>query len=234
MKVISAKNIRRFDNWIVLIYSEPGKGKTTLVKSLKGRTVLFSSDGMYQVLEQLDGLTVLEMDSEKPIEELGDFYRFLRKNLDEIDNIVFDNLSTFQKMWLNSRANDTKSGMPELKDYGVLDRVLFDFVASLKKLRKNVLLLAHEKKEEITMESGRVYNQFMPDVRNLNAIMGIVPLVGRLVIIKNPDTEKQERIIVLQPTQSTRAKDQLIGNMQTIGQMDLLPKLQNTNNEEEN
>lgn len=234
MKVISAKNIRRFDNWTVLIYSEPGKGKTTLVKSLKGRTVLFSSDGMYQVLEQLEGLTVLEMDSEKPIEELGDFYRFLRKNLDEIDNIVFDNLSTFQKMWLNSRANDTKSGMPELKDYGVLDRVLFDFVASLKKLRKNVLLLAHEKKEEITMESGRVYNQFMPDVRNLNAIMGIVPLVGRLVIIKNPDTEKQERIIVLQPTQSTRAKDQLIGNMQTIGQMDLLPKLQNTNNEEEN
>lgn len=232
MKVISAKNIRRFDHWTVLIYSEPGKGKTTIVKSLKGRTVLFSSDGMYQVLEQLDGLTVLEMDSEKPIEELGDFYRFLRKNVDEIDNIVFDNLSTFQKMWLNSMATETQSGMPQLKDYAVLDRVLFDFVASLKKLKKNVLLLAHEKKEEITMESGRTYSQFMPDVRNLNAIMGIVPLVGRLVIAKNPDTEKQERTIVLQPTQSTRAKDQLIGNMQTIKQMDLLPKLQNKNEEE--
>lgn len=232
MKVISAKNIRRFDHWTVLIYSEPGKGKTTIVKSLKGRTVLFSSDGMYQVIEQLDGLTVLEMDSEKPIEELGDFYRFLRKNVDEIDNIVFDNLSTFQKMWLNSMATETQSGMPQLKDYAVLDRVLFDFVASLKKLKKNVLLLAHEKKEEITMESGRTYSQFMPDVRNLNAIMGIVPLVGRLVIAKNPDTEKQERIIVLQPTQSTRAKDQLIGNMQTIKQMDLLPKLQNKNEEE--
>lgn len=232
MKVISAKNIRRFDHWTVLIYSEPGKGKTTIVKSLKGRTVLFSSDGMYQVLEQLDGLTVLEMDSEKPIEELGDFYRFLRKNVDEIDNIVFDNLSTFQKMWLNSMATETQSGMPQLKDYAVLDRVLFDFVASLKKLKKNVLLLAHEKKEEITMESGRTYSQFMPDVRNLNAIMGIVPLVGRLVITKNPDTEKQERTIVLQPTQSTRAKDQLIGNMQTINQMDLLPKLQNKNEEE--
>ena len=232
MKVISAKNIRRFDHWTVLIYSEPGKGKTTIVKSLKGRTVLFSSDGMYQVLEQLDGLTVLEMDSEKPIEELGDFYRFLRKNVDEIDNIVFDNLSTFQKMWLNSMATETQSGMPQLKDYAVLDRVLFDFVASLKKLKKNVLLLAHEKKEEITMESGRTYTQVMPDVRNLNAIMGIVPLVGRLVIVKNPDTEKQERTIVLQPTQSTRAKDQLIGNMQTIKQMDLLPKLQNKNEEE--
>ena len=232
MKVISAKNIRRFDHWTVLIYSEPGKGKTTIVKSLKGRTVLFSSDGMYQVLEQLDGLTVLEMDSEKTIEELGDFYRFLRKNVDEIDNIVFDNLSTFQKMWLNSMATETQSGMPQLKDYAVLDRVLFDFVASLKKLKKNVLLLAHEKKEEITMESGRTYSQFMPDVRNLNAIMGIVPLVGRLVIAKNPDTEKQERTIVLQPTQSTRAKDQLIGNMQTIKQMDLLPKLQNKNEEE--
>lgn len=232
MKIIQAEDIRRFDHWTTLIYSEPGKGKTSMVLSLTGRTIVFSSDGMYHVLENQKDVTVLEMDPKKPIDELGDFYRYLVKNRDSIDNIVFDNLSTFQKIWLNARAVDTKSGLPELKDYGVLDRVLFDFIASLKSLKKNVLLLAHEKKEEITMESGRTYNQFMPDVRNLNAIMGIVPLVGRLVIAKNPDTEKQERTIVLQPTQSTRAKDQLIGNMQTIKQMDLLPKLQNKNEEE--
>lgn len=234
MKIFQAKTIRRFDNWTVLVYSEPGKGKTTMVRSLKGRTVVFSVDGMYHVLEELDNVTVLEMDEKKPVEELADFYRYLKKHQEAIDTIVFDNLSTFQKMWLNVRASDTKSGMPEIKDYGVLDRVLFDFIAGLKSLKKNVLLLAHEKNEEITTESGRTYNQFQPDVRNLNAIMGIVPLVGRLVIVKNQETEKSERTIVLQPTQSTRAKDQLIGNRQTIGQMDLLPLLQQTNKEEEN
>ena len=57
--------------------------------------------------------------------------------------------------------------------------------------------------------------------------MGIVPIVGRLVISQDPDTKESHRIIALQPTQSTRAKDQLIGDMPTIGQMELLPTLQN-------
>ena len=64
--------------------------------------------------------------------------------------------------------------------------------------------------------------------------MGIVPLVGRLVITEDKDTKKKERIIVLQPTQHTRAKDQLIGNINTIGQMELLPLLQKQNKKEEN
>ena len=117
--------------------------------------------------------------------------------------------------------------MPEIRDYGVIARVLFDFVASLKALRKNVLIFAHQTTEEITLEGGGVYTEFQPDIRALDAIMGIVPIVGRLVIVTNKDTQEKERIIVLQPTQATRAKDQLIGNLPTIGQMELLPTLQN-------
>ena len=77
--------------------------------------------------------------------------------------------------------------------------------------------------------SGGTYTQFQPDLRNLDAIMGITPIVGRLIIFANKDTNENERIIVLQPTQATRAKDQLIGDLPTIGQMELLPKLQKTN-----
>ncbi|MGM0220036.1 AAA family ATPase [Enterococcus sp. AZ126] len=229
---INAENINRFDNWTALIYSEPGKGKTTMVKSLKGRTVLFSTDGMYHVLAGLKNIEIQVMDNKKPFDELGAFYKDILKRQSEFDNIVIDNLSSFQKFWLNEKSTESKSGMPEIKDYGVIDRVLLDFIASLKSLGKNVLLFAHEKKVEITMESGRVYTQFQPDVRNLDAIMGIVPLVGRLVIAKNQETQKEERIIVLQPTQTTRAKDQLIGNLQTVNQMDLLSILQNKNEEE--
>ena len=64
-----------------------------------------------------------------------------------------------------------------------------------------------------------MYTQFQPDFRNLNPIMGIIPLVGRLVIHTNQETNRDERIVVLQPTQSTKAKDQLIGNIKTIGQI---------------
>lgn len=231
-KILKAENINRFDHWTSLIYSEPGKGKTTMVKTLVGRTILFSVDGMYHVLAKLNDIEIHVMDNKKPFDELGTFYRYLLKHSSEFDNVVIDNLSTFQKFWLNEKSTESKSGMPEIKDYGVIDRVLLDFIASLKTLNKNVLLFAHEKKVEVTMESGRVYTQFQPDVRNLDAIMGIVPMVGRLVIINNQETQKEERVVVLQPTQTTRAKDQLIGNLQTINQMELLPILQNTNKKE--
>ena len=197
-----------------------------MIKSLKGNTVVFSVDGMYQVLSGLENVKVLVMDSKKPNDELGDFYRYLLKNIKDIDNIVIDNLSTFQKYWLNNIGKETKSGMPEIRDYGVLDRVLLDFISSLKDLQKNLILFAHEKKQEVTKESGGVYTQFQPDVRNMDAIMGIVPLVGRLVIVANQENQTEERIIALQPTQTTRAKDQLLGDLKTIDQMQLLPTLQ--------
>ena len=232
MKLNKATDIEKYDNWTALIYAEPGKGKTSMVKSLKGNTVVFSVDGMYHVLSGLPNVSFATMDSSKPNDELGNFYRLLLKHIDDIDNIVIDNLTTFQKYWLNAQGKVTKSGMPEIKDYGIVDRVLFDFVGSLKALKKNVLLFAHEKKVEVNHEGGGVYTQFQPDIRALDAIMGIVPIVGRLVIVQNNETQEKERIIVLQPTQATRAKDQLIGNIQTIGQMELLPKLQNQNKEE--
>ena len=197
-----------------------------MIKSLKGNTVVFSVDGMYQVLSGLENVKVLVMDSKKPNDELGDFYRYLLKNIKDIDNIVIDNLSTFQKYWLNNIGKETKSGMPEIRDYGVLDRVLLDFISSLKDLQKNLILFAHEKKQEVTKESGGVYTQFQPDVRNMDAIMGIVPLVGRLVIVANQEKQTEDRIIALQPTQTTRAKDQLLGDLKIIDQMELLPTLQ--------
>jgi len=226
METIQATDVRKFDNWTALIYAEPGKGKTYMVKSLTGNTLVLSADAMYHVLSGLPNISIVTIDSSKPNEELANFYRYLLKNITKFDNIVIDNLSTYQKYWLNASGKLTKSGMPEIKDYGIIDRVLFDFVASLKALKKNVLLFAHEKKVEVNHEGGGVYTQFQPDIRALDAIMGIVPIVGRLVIVTDGETQKEERIVVLQPTQATRAKDQLIGNVKTINQMELFPTLQ--------
>lgn len=227
LEVLKAKDIKRFDNWTALIYSAPGKGKTTMVKGLEGNTLLLSVDGMYHVLSGLDNVDILPMDSNKPNDELRDFYKYLLNHIDHYDNVVIDNLSTYQKYWLNTSAKATRSGMPEIKDYGIIDRVLLDFIASLKTLGKNVLLFAHEKQVEITKTNGGTYTQFQPDIRNLHAIMGIIPLVGRLVIVTDQEKQKEERTIVLQPTQSTEAKDQLIGNLKTVGQMELIKILNN-------
>lgn len=227
MQVIKANKMKKYDNWTALIYSAPGKGKTTMVKGLEGRTIVFSVDGMYHVLSGLDNVDIIPMDSKKPSDELASFYKYVLKNINDYENIVIDNLSTFQKFWLNGAGKETRSGMPEIKDYGIIDRVLLDFIASLKDLKKNVLLFAHEKKEEITKTNGGTYTQFQPDIRNLHAIMGIIPLVGRLVITTDEEKQRKRRIVILQPSQSTEAKDQLIGNLKTAEQMELLKILNN-------
>ena len=110
MEVMQASDIKKFSNWSTIIYAEAGKGKTTMVKGLKGRTVLLSVDGMYSVLAGLENVDIVTMDSNKPHDELTNFIRFVFKNKNNYDNIVIDNLSTFQKMWRNERARETTSG----------------------------------------------------------------------------------------------------------------------------
>ena len=197
-----------------------------MVKTLKGHTLLLSVDGMYHVLADMENIDILTIDSNKAHDELTNFIKYVFKHTGQYDNIVIDNLSTFQKMWLNERARETTSGNPEIQHYSIIDRIVFDTILSLKKLNKNLLIFAHEKQVEIVRQSGGTYTQFQPDIRNLDAIMGITPIVGRLVIREHPETKEEKRIIILQPTQSTRAKDQLIGDIKFIDQMELLKKLQ--------
>lgn len=98
MKVIRASSVKKFQSFSCLIYSEPGKGKTSMVKTLTGKTIVWSVDGMYSVLEGLQNVEIWEMEPEKPIKEMEEFYRQLRSQLDDVENIVIDNLSTYIKI----------------------------------------------------------------------------------------------------------------------------------------
>ena len=128
-----------------------------MIKSLVGKTILLSVDGMYHVLNGLENIDIVTMDSSKPHDELASFIRYVFKNKKEYDNIVIDNLSTFQKMWLNERARETTSGNPEIQHYSIIDRIMFDTILSFKKLNKNLLIFAHEKQVEIVRQSGGTY-----------------------------------------------------------------------------
>ena len=50
MNILKANEITRYSNWTALIYAEAGKGKTSLVKTLEGRTLLLSVDGEDKVV----------------------------------------------------------------------------------------------------------------------------------------------------------------------------------------
>ena len=190
----------------IIIYSKPGNGKTTVAGLLPGKTLVLDIDGTSQVLEGYENVDVAKIDGENPHDSILQFYALAKANIAKYDNIFVDNLTHYQKLWLLNKGEKTKSGMPELKDYALLDNHLLKVVETFNALDANVIFTAWETTRNIIHDDGQQYTQFIPDIRDkiVNHIMGIVHVVGQLV--KKADGT---RGFVLEGNQSVFAKNHL-------------------------
>ena len=207
MQITNAGDIKRNERFNILIYAEPGAGKTSTLQYLTGKTLVLDIDGTSRVLSGLTDIDVAEINPENVSKDMLDFYALAKSKIKEYDNIVLDNLSHYQKLWLMEKGRNTKSGQPELQHYGIFDTHLIDLISTFNSLEANVVYTAWEGTRQIQLESGQLYNQFLPDIRDkvVNHIMGIVPVVARLV--RNPETK--QRGFILQKSNGTFAKNQL-------------------------
>ena len=207
MKIIKSEDMQRDKNFRMLLYAKPGTGKTTTMKYLNGKTLLLDIDNTSQVLSGLPGISVAKIDPESPIQSMTDFYAHSKTNITEFDNIVLDNLSHYQKLYLMEKSKTTKSGQPELKDYGLFDSHLLNMISTFNNLDANIVYTSWETTRQIQLESGQLFNQFLPDIREkvVNHVMGIIPVVARL--IKNPETD--QRGFLLSESNGTFCKNQL-------------------------
>ncbi len=90
----------------------------------------------------------------------------------------------------------------------IFDTHLIDLISVFNNLpHTNIVYTAWENTRQIQMESGQLYNQFLPDIREkvVNHVMGIVPVVARL--IRNPETG--QRGFLLTENNGNFAKNQL-------------------------
>lgn len=207
MQFMETETMKKDENFCVMLYCKPGGGKTTTVKYLKGKTLLVDIDGSGKVLSGVPNITRVTIDPTKPDDELIKFYGYAKANIDKYDNIVIDNLSHYQKLWLMARGKNTKSGQPEIQHYGVFDNHLLNIVETFKALDANIVFTAWETTREIQLENSQLYHQFLPDIRDkiVNHIMGVIPVVARLV--RNPETKV--RGFLLSESNGTYAKNQL-------------------------
>lgn len=207
LQITSASEMKKEENFCQLLYAEPGGGKTSTMQYLEGKTLLLDIDHTSRVLAGKENIDIAKIDTDNPEASIKEFYVYAKKNIANYENIVIDNLSHYQKLWLMEKAKNTKSGQPELKDYGIFDNHLIGIVEAFKVLGVNVIFTAWETTRQITLESGQLYNQFLPDIREkvVNHIMGIIPIVGRLV--RNPQTKV--RGFILSKSDGTFAKNQL-------------------------
>lgn len=206
MKTTNGADMKRSAKAKIITYSKPGDGKTTVAGLLPGKTLVFDIDGTSQVLEGYSNVDIAKIDPENPHDSILEFYALAKANIAKYDNVFVDNLTHYQKLWLVNKAEKTKSGMPELKDYAIFDNHLLKLVEVFNALDANILYTTWETTREIIHDDGQKYNQFIPDIRDkiVNHIMGINHVVARLV--RKTDGE---RGFILEGNQTIFAKNHL-------------------------
>ncbi len=113
-----------------------------------------------------------------------------------------------RKVSLVIAGQKTESCFQQNKLVIIFDTHLIDLISVFNNLpHTNIVYTAWENTRQIQMESGQLYNQFLPDIREkvVNHVMGIVPVVARL--IRNPETG--QRGFLLTENNGNFAKNQL-------------------------
>lgn len=204
MKITKATDISRTQYWRVLLYGKPGLGKTYAVKGLTGRTLVLSLDNSHKVLSGIPNIDVRTIDDEglesfnrnEPIEDINIFLKELDVVISDYDNLVIDNVTSFQSDWLIERGRSSKGGIRnEIQDYGDWTNYFLRIMTKIYGLPLNVYVTAWEDTQEISLEDGRVITQFVPKIRKqvLSELLGWTDVVGRIKV--NPNTGNRGAIL---------------------------------------
>ncbi len=204
MNITKAKDIKP-ENLSVVIYGAPGMGKTTLLGTLPGETLIIDVDKGTSVLAGAENVDVVRISEN--IAEIPGIIKELQAKC-EYDNVCLDSVSELERAMLAyfGRTGNNK-GVPSLQDYQRADCYIIDWCRQLRSLACNVIFTAWEKYTEITAPTGEKYTRTSPLLRdkNMENICGLCDLVGRIVT----NSENGERYVWLEGRPEVVAKDRI-------------------------
>ncbi len=209
MEIKKATEIKRNKDWRVILYSKPGVGKTSSVKFLKGKTLIFDLDDSTKVLAGEANIDIIKLDRSHPEQSFSEFLTEAPSLVKNYDNLVIDNISSFEKDWFVEKGRSSKNHISnEIQDYSQWTNYFARIMTTVYMLKDiNIVTTAWETQQEITTETGQNFNQYAPAIRASvrDGLLGLADVVGRVVI--NPKTSG--RGVILEGNDSVFAKNRL-------------------------
>lgn len=204
MQILKATELQD-EKVTALFYAPPGMGKTTLLGSLSGKTLIVDVDRGTSVLKGKENVDIVRLS-----EDLSDLPEILRELQTSCpyDNVCIDSLSELERGMLTYFGRVGKNdGVPEMGHYQKVDFKIMDYCRQFRGLPCNIVFTAWEYLAEVIAVSGEKYTQARPMLRDktVNNVCGLCDVIGQVIV----STKDGERYVRLEGTNTVVAKDRL-------------------------
>lgn len=204
MQILKAAELQD-EKVTALFYAPPGMGKTTLLGSLSGKTLIVDVDRGTSVLKGKENVDIVRLSED--LSDLPEILRELQASC-PYDNVCIDSLSELERGMLTYFGRVGKNdGVPEMGHYQKVDFKIMDYCRQFRGLPCNIVFTAWEYLAEVIAVSGEKYTQARPMLRDktVNNVCGLCDVVGQVIV----STKDGERYVRLEGTNTVVAKDRL-------------------------